>query len=500
MDTLFMDWFEVEYPASSLAIVPGLYTAHAGGVHLHSKDAEGSKWYRYRMTGFPEGAVVALDTGNALALDVSEELDARNIVTATFPVMLSAKTSLAIFSEKEFVPLVEVATPGTRRLADSVAGAELVIVAHDSFLDPLAPFVVHKKGVGIETALAPVSAVYDQYNWGHKNPSAIRQFLKDVHARPSSALRYVLLAGQASQDAHVLPGSKSDSPPDLVPTPWYSSPSFPPYPNDNWYSLLGDDKTSRIAVGRIPAVTREELAAALEKTIAYENSGRAEWKSSALFVASQEPFFQSELERTRDAIRQHSADSEITEVYAEGDGKGPDYALKLEEQLGKGVGVFYFAGHGGSQVWCVGPNWPPTAETNMFDIDVVSRLNNQERYPVVLAATCYTASFAFRTKEDSMGMRLLQEPGRGAVAVISSSYRCHFHPAARFFHELIESLYRQDVRTLGDAYLGAQSANTGDDTRESMTILGDPSLLVAPSFADAPEDETVQSNAVEPAG
>ncbi|MBX3728623.1 MAG: hypothetical protein KF858_05515 [Candidatus Sumerlaeia bacterium] len=488
LDTVFLDWFRLEYPASATAIVPGLYTYNHGKLELHSvgADAEGA-WHQHRLTNIPRGDVWVLDVGNGHALRTEIQETGGDTVVATFPVFLSDATHLSVANTRSLIAPRHVVTPSRTNLVSLAAGAELVVVAHDSFLGELDGFIAHKVAMGIPSVAVATSAVYDQFNHGHKHPVAIRDFLKALHRQGDGSVRYALLIGQASQDHHgIQPEDKRH--PDLLPTPWYSSRAFPQYANDLWYGMLGEDRAVHVAVGRIPATTADEVRATLAKIVEFETSGPSDWKKRALFVSSEEAMFQSELNRTAEAIAESCEDCTSHRVYAGREGaSGPDYAKELRERLDEGAGLMMFAGHGGSHVWCVGPNWPPTAETNMFDIDTVNTLANKGRYPIVLAATCYTTTFAFRDRTDSMGMRLLTSPEKGAVAVLSSSARLYFHPAARLYHRMVEQIHQERPRTLGDVMLTVLADSLEADTRESQTLLGDPSLLLASIYSSASE-------------
>jgi hypothetical protein len=491
LDTVFLDWFRLDYPASAVAIVPGVYTYHHGKLELHSVGAElEGAWHQHRLTNIPRGEVWVLDVGNGHALLPEVQETGGDTVIATFPVLLSDSTRLSVASTTSLIVPRSVTLPSQSDLVTLSAGAELVVVAHDSFMEELDGFIAHKGAMGIPSVAVPTSAVYDQFNHGHKHPVAIRNFLKALHREGEGSVRYALLVGQASQDHHgIQPEDKRH--PDLLPTPWYSSRAFPQFANDLWYGMLGEDRTVHVAVGRIPATSAEEVRATLAKIVEFETSGAADWKRRALFVSSEEAMFQSELNRTIDAIALNCEDCTSHRVYAGREGaSGPDYALELRERLDEGAGLMMFAGHGGSHVWCVGPNWPPTAETNMFDIDTVNTLANKGRYPIVLAATCYTTTFAFRDRTDSMGMRLLMSPDRGAIAVLSSSARLYFHPGARLYHRMLELMHRDRLRTLGDVMLTALTDSLEADTRESQTLLGDPSLLLVSMYSSRAPGET----------
>src|SRR6185436_15350297 len=59
---------------------------------------------------------------------------------------------------------------------------------------------------------------------------------------------------------------------------------------------------------------------------------------------------------------------------------------------------------------------------DLFNLDDLDKLAPNERLPVVLAMTCYSAPFDHPTA-DSIGEKFLRDPQRGAVAVIAASWR-----------------------------------------------------------------------------
>ena len=136
--------------------------------------------------------------------------------------------------------------------------------------------------------------------------------------------------------------------------------------------------------------------------------------------------------------------------------------------------LVHFLGHGGRYIWRTGP---PDYRKNhdLFTLEEVDRLSPTTRLPLILSMTCYSAPFDHPTA-DSIGEKLLREPGRGAIAVLAASWRNK--PTGIFSHLLVDRLMTPGS-TIGEAIMRAKRRLDNRLMVETYNLLGDPALALA---------------------
>ncbi len=80
-------------------------------------------------------------------------------------------------------------------------GADLVMISHGAFLGSIAPLKALRESQGWHVAQVDVEDVYDEFNFGHKSPWALRNFLHHASVAWPTPPRFVLLVGDASFDS-----------------------------------------------------------------------------------------------------------------------------------------------------------------------------------------------------------------------------------------------------------------------------------------------------------
>ena len=152
------------------------------------------------------------------------------------------------------------------------------------------------------------------------------------------------------------------------------------------------------------------------------------------------------------------------------------HQAKLRAELDKGKALVHFAGHGGRYIWRTGP--PDLSKNHdLFTLDDLERLKPNERLPIVLSMTCYSAPFD-HPSADSIGEKFLRLEERGAVAVVAASWRNQ--PSEVFSETLLELLSasgdptRESGLTVGEALMGAKAKAPSRLLVETYNLLGDP--------------------------
>lgn len=384
-DVAFLDWMRVDYPARAVS---------AGNqVDVFAVCPEDADYAAtVSIERLPSKYVRIFDIGQGIEYRPELRAAADGTVEATFEARISAKARIVASPDGGLLAPVEVSAFAPRDMAAEAAQAELAIVAPPEFARDAARLAEHRRTQGMAACVAIVRDVYDNYGAGHKSPQAIRDFLREAHGRPGSRLRYVLLAGSASQDPKQQDMRTKDNP-DYVPTMHYGSSRFAPFAWDNYFVAFGEDgETPDLAVGRIPARTPAEFADVVDKIVAYESFESPEWMNDHVLLCSVEQALIDAVERTAKIVAERNPQATFERIYADPKLEDTIYAPQAVAAIDRGSGLVIFNGHGASHRWGQGPIGREPRRF-LFDLQAVNELKNQNRFPIVMAATCYTNGF-----------------------------------------------------------------------------------------------------------
>jgi len=234
--------------------------------------------------------------------------------------------------------------------------------------------------------------------------------------------------------------------------------------SDTWYALP-DEGLPRLAIGRFPAQTPEQLQVMVAKTLAYEQNGRSDWIERSLFVSEAEPQFdQMNLELA--GLLQASGYE--TSTLQMGEDEMMRYALM--GTLAKGVGVINYAGDGYVSQWGNGQT---------FAGDDAGMLADNGHTPIFTTFTCNNGAFS-EPQRDSLAEDLLWVENGGIVAAVAPSSRIALPSLTSLGQHFYNALLDEEVNTLGEALLQTQAAALNDDSLTEavlvVNLLGDPAL------------------------
>lgn len=488
IDLVLLDWVEVSYVRTHHLGVQGqtLITA-SPGTPVRILGARGP------VTVFDARGTVAFTAPSrgdhaefVIPPSAGEKGDAAPVAPGTYRVVTESGA---------YVPhAIVVSRPKDLRAPG--LGADLVIVSPELFLPAAERLARARRAEGLRTEVVSVEDVYDRFRDGLFNPDAIRDFLLYAHGAWDPKPRYVLLVGDASWDyknsmvadddyadwhwspewARQVPknGSNVSGKSGLrndrlfIPTHQYQSP-WGHSASDNYFvSPNGDAGEPLMAIGRLPVGSVAEADAIVDKLVAYDRLGPGSLKG-ALFITNDEEAFQSSCDSLVDSAEKKGYTAR--KVYPkkdEPDNRVNTAALLAAFDEGQAIAVFY--GHGGRYIWRTGP---PDLKKNhdLFTLEHLDQLHQTTGMPVVVSLTCYSAPFDHPIA-DSIGEKFLRISGRGAIAVVASTWRNS--PPLQMGQKFLEHLGSPSHPRIGDAFLETKK---GADaiTVATYVLLGDPS-------------------------
>ena len=363
--------------------------------------------------------------------------------------------------------IVGTAEPGLKA-ADR--GADYVVITAPSLMTSAHELADYRALRGLSTAVVSTQEIYDEFSSGVATPHAITEFVTYALAQWSPAPRFVVLAGHGSYDYRDYLGfHDSLVPPLMVDTPRGLAPS------DVRLVEAGDAGVPGVGVGRIPALSADELSAYAAKVQRYEAATGA-WRGKMLLAAD-----------NADSAGDFPADSnalvpllpgtlQVDKAYV-----GPQtfaaVRASLLVALNQGSLLVNYIGHGDVEQLAA-----DSTGAGLIATGDVAGLAHIDTLPVVAMWTCGAGQFALPGYL-SLGEALSIDAGGGAIAVFSSTSFEADYESVMLDRAFLQGLFASHAPVLGTVIRDALAAHaTGGGavtTRQTYVLLGDPALVVA---------------------
>ena len=370
-------------------------------------------------------------------------------------------TYLAAGDDQVRTPLAVIPYTPTN-LTHLAAGADYLIVTHPLFREAIRPLVDRRQAQGWRVAVVEVQDVYDEFSNGRPDPEAIRKLIAAV--MPT----FALLVGDGHYDFldHYGYGNGNYIPPYLtMADPWWGETAA-----DNRYAaVVGDDLLPDVLIGRLPVNTPTEAETVVAKILSYEESPLpGDWNARHVFVADEGGRFAASADAVYNSYVHPPAYGE--RIYL--DDMSPDEARRATlAAWGRGALLMSFLGHA---------SWHQWSEENLFNINELSTLHNDRRWPVVLSMTCFTGFF-HHPEYPTLDESLLRLAGGGAVATWSPSGLGVDTGHDYLFDGFYRAVFKDGQTQLGQATLAGRlslyaNAPAYADLVDTYHLFGDPAM------------------------
>jgi hypothetical protein len=345
--------------------------------------------------------------------------------------------------------------------------ADYLVIGPREFLPAAEPLLERRRAQGLLARAVSFEAIVTEFGGGQPSAEAIKAFLSHAYhfwRRPSP--RYVLLLGDATYDPRRFLASSWASPLPALSTRtsymWTAS-------DPALAAVNGEDGLPDLAIGRLPATTREQAEQLVAKVLAWEDSGQG-LGGAALLVADN-PDRSGDFEADAEDIRTSFLFDREARVLKVGE-LGALTRPAIREALDGGLSLLSYIGHGGSALW---------ASENVWNSWDAAGLLAQSRQPLLLTMNCLNGYFV-APNFDALSESLLKADGRGAIAAFSPSGLSLDGPAHQYHRAVAAELASERHERLGDAILAAQAtyAQTGlmPELLAVYHLLGDPALVI----------------------
>lgn len=445
-DSVILEGFEINYPRAYLAR-DGQLDFDASGGTISASGFPGSEIIVYRVLG--ETPVRLTNTTVAQ-------------IGSTYTVSFSATQDQAhywvVSSDRFLKPVVE---PGPQTPDLIIGKVDYMMISHPDFINGLEPLVNARQAQGYSVQVMDVKEIYNQYSNGIIDPQAIRKFI--AFAKEKLGTQYVLLVGGDSYDYHNNLGMGNMS---FIPTLYAPTDSLTFFsPADPLYADTNGDTIPDLALGRLPVRNTSQLAAIIQKTLAYEQKT---YTNTSVF--SSDLAFSSYSNAWAASIPE-----DWNKQFANLDQSPVDVAKStLVSGINNGTALVSYFGHSTASSW---------TSKGLFTVQDIPNLGNHGKPFVVTQFGCWNSYFV-NPNQDSLGQQFLFAEDRGASAVLGSSTNNFLH-SQNFLGQFLFPKLTTPGTTIGQALLSVKQymgANLSyfPEIQLGWTILGDPTLVIQP--------------------
>ncbi len=156
-----------------------------------------------------------------------------------------------------------------------------MIIAYPTMMSAASALAALRQSQGMQVSVVNVTDVYDEFNFGEKDPSAIKNFLQYTQtkwAKPRLATCCSSVARRRHAELPRLrqPGPRSDA--------ITSRRALSRTASDDWFVDFNNDGLPDMAIGRIPVLTAADAATVISKITSYGQTTGA-WTKNVLMAA-----------------------------------------------------------------------------------------------------------------------------------------------------------------------------------------------------------------------
>ncbi len=414
---------------------------------------------------------------------------------------LASGEKIAVFELNDIPEIKELKSIGMS-LRNIDPKTELLIVTNSILASQASRLSSHKESIGISSKVVILEDIYDQFGYGSKDITAIRNFLA-FHFHNDRKLKNVMFFGKGTFDYKDKLGGR----PNLVPT-YSSRNSLNPlttYSSDDYFGFLewgqgewtesnSGDEDLKIGVGRIPAINLAEAREMVNKIILYE-TGTAisgDWKRNIAFFADDgdNNIHLRDAEAHAGFLSENHPEFLIKKLYLDrfeqvrngAVQSSPEAKERLKESIKDGVLLLNYIGHGNETTL--------TAER----IFTVSDLNDWPENPYLPLYVTATCEFG---RHDSPLIRsaaeeLLFAQRKGAIGLLTTGRPVFSSVNFTLNKAFIETVFQKqngESLDLGEIFRITKNNSQNGPFNRNFSLLGDPSLKLA-----IPELETTTTS------
>ena len=464
IDQIFFNWFEVSYFRE--------LTAKNDYIEITNESETGI--VHYSVSGFSTSDIDIIDgKGRRLAnFDIKGKND--NISLSFQDKQVNLPVTYYIYISAQTKRVAKLYKNTSSDLVASENSADYIIITHKDFIETSKRLANHREQEGLKSYIVDVEDIYDEFNYGLMDPSAIKDFISHAYYNwsPPHPL-YILLMGDThwGYDKTV---SNNYATKCYVPTKMEFTVSWGICSSDNYFVCVsGDDKLPDLFIGRLPVSSNVEANILVDKIINYEQEPLlGEWRNNVCVASGSGDYFEESMHYLKKTYISDSYMTQMLSTNPESEYFGT--TQDLVKIFNNGVALLNFIGHGGGGVFF---------DAELFLLEDVKLLNNPQKLPAVFSLTCFIGYFD-NPSIPSLGEELLRAKDKGIVAHFGSAGRAWVTGDYFLNNGLFSSIFESNNRSLGQITTMAKWymmdwSRSYKDHLDSYNLLGDPALELA---------------------
>jgi hypothetical protein len=375
--------------------------------------------------------------------------------------------------------------------------ADYLLIAHRDLWPAAETLANHRRARGLAVALVDIQDIYDEWSNGRMDPRALRDFVAFAyHNWQAPAPSHLMLLGSGHFDYRLRTGLTMQ--PVLVPTyftcidPWVCEVAV----DNEFVTVSGSDRIPDLALGRLPARTLAEATVMVDKIISYETSPPpGAWTGTLTFVADNAreangaPDPAGNFEALTNGIialvpAQYTANRVFYDPYPNDDDDEP-YRYRtpgattdaIVAAVNSGAVFLNYIGHASITTWAHEAILRARDEGR----NDVTRFTNGPRQPIVLDMACVSGNFADPSFTGIEVMMLGWAAG-GSVAGWGATGFGVATGHDQLHRGFYQAVFNGGIRTLGLATAAGKQALWASgrnlDLMDTFDLLGDPALRI----------------------
>ena len=345
-------------------------------------------------------------------------------------------------------------------------GADYIIIAASEFIDAVEPLIELHKGQGLRVGAVSVEDIFNEFNFGLFDPSAIKDFLTFAFENwEEPAPEYVLLVGDSNGDYrdYLETGKQNKAPVHLSITSEIGL-----TPDDTWYvSVQGDDPLPDMMVGRISGDSAAKISEVINKLVRFEEADDLLFEN-VLLVADELTGDRKFEELNNELAEFLPPELNANKVYLEDFDDVANATQEIISNISKGALITNYAGHGAVDNW---------SNTDLFDWEDVPSLENEDLLTFVITLNCLNGFFS-QPSFYSLGEEFVVAKDKGAIGAFSSSTAGFEWEHSILNKGIFSMIFEDGINELGfittQSKIDAFAEGITEDTMISFTLFGDP--------------------------
>jgi hypothetical protein len=322
-----------------------------------------------------------------------------------------------------------------KRLGQS---AEYVVIVPEELKGTAQKLADYRRQKGLESMVVTLEDIYESFNDGMASPLAVREFLSYAYAKWSGKkLKYAVLIGKGTYDYKDYLGLGDN----LFPVILAKTP-YGLFAADKVFGdVAGKNGIPEVAIGRLPAVSADELEAMIDKIKAYE-SGQGDWTGKALMIADNADDG-GDFAGGSDELASLASGYTAEKIYL----NGPAAATRSQiiASWNAGAALVNYVGHAGLN---------QLAQENLFDVSNAAALQNGGQLPLAAMFTCVAGRFEI-PGFTCLGEALLLNGNGGIAGGLAPSGAAMHADSMRLGGEFYKAVFRGLETSAGEALLKA---------------------------------------------